>query len=211
MPLSDVWLACLEQAWIAYCHGSVPVGAVWVDSHGNVRWHGRNRIYEASADPPYLFGSRLAHAEMNVLVQVSPEDYSLMATGQLYTSLEPCPLCVGAIVMSGVRQVHYGARDREAGSIVLVTGTPYIENKHIKALGPYPEVQTISLVLMTDHLLRLNTPRTPDFIRSFQQDDPWSVALANEWFSTHYLAKAANERWSINRVIEAIQSALGKG
>jgi tRNA(adenine34) deaminase len=111
--------------------------------------------------------------------------------------------------MSGVRQVHYGARDREAGSIVLLTGTPYIANKHIQVSGPYPEVQTISLVLMTDHLLRLNSPRTPDFIRSFQQDDPRSVGLGKEWFSTGYLTNAANERWSINRVIEAIESALG--
>ncbi len=202
MAFSEIWLACLEQAWKAYCQGSVPVGAVWVDAEGHVRLRGRNRIHESLAEPPHLAGNRLAHAEMNVLVQVPPDDYFSMATGILYSTLEPCPLCMGAIVMSGVRQVYYGARDREAGASALLQATPYVARKQIQAIGPEPEIQSVSLVLLTDRLLRLDSPRTPAFIQAFQADDPLAVALAQVWYREDYLQRAARQQWPVQQVTD---------
>src|SRR6185503_3116115 len=67
------WRACLEEAWAAYRAGSLPIGAVVLDTSGHIVGRGRNRIFEVAAELPdsrCLFGHRLAHAEINALLGV---------------------------------------------------------------------------------------------------------------------------------------------
>ena len=47
--LADPWRVCLEEAWTAYCAGSVPIGACITDATGSVLARGRNRIFEPPA------------------------------------------------------------------------------------------------------------------------------------------------------------------
>lgn len=193
---------------MAYQGGSVPVGALWVDAAGEIRVRGRNRIRESSGPSPFVTGTRVAHAEVNVLVQIPPEHYDAMAEGMLYTSLEPCPMCTGAIAMSGVRHVVFGARDREAGSTHLFAKSPYMARKHIQIQGPEPAVEAVSLTLMTSHLLRVNGRRTDEFLASFALDSPGAVALGRRWHDTGYLDDAVRRGDSINTLIAAVLESL---
>ncbi len=207
MTLNPNWLACLEEAWVAYRHGSVPVGAVWVDESGEIRFRGRNRINEAASPHPFIANTRLAHAEMNVLVQVTPEQFSAMGSGTLYTSLEPCPLCIGALTMSGVRHIQFGARDGIAGATALLSSFLYMRQKNMVAMGPDPDVQTFSLVLMTAHLSKMPTDRTEEFLQAFAQDDPKAVALGRIWSQTGILDRALQQHWSVYDLMGAISAA----
>lgn len=94
--LAEPWQICLEEAWTAYCAGSLPIGAAVVDRAGWIVARGRNRIHEDEAEGGHLRGHRLAHAEMNALVAL---DYRAIDPRDciLYTTTEPCPLCTGAI------------------------------------------------------------------------------------------------------------------
>lgn len=91
----------VELAWESYRAGSLPIGAVVADAQGTVLSRGRNRIYERSGEDGSLFGHRLAHAEINALVTLDYERYGPAAC-ILYTTTEPCPLCVEATRMSEV-------------------------------------------------------------------------------------------------------------
>src|SRR5438105_1014959 len=93
--LEAPWRVAVEEAWAAYAAGTVPVGAVLVDPTGRVVSRGRNRIFDAGA-PGQIAGSRLAHAEVNALLGLagSSADPRVLV---LYTTAEPCPLCVGAL------------------------------------------------------------------------------------------------------------------
>ena len=113
--LSSPWQACVEEAWTAYCRGSLPIGSAITDSHGKILARGRNRIYEQSAEGNLLYGHRLAHAEMNALIRVAWHEIDAR-TCVLYTTTEPCPLCVGAVRMTRVGEVRYASRDGAAGS-----------------------------------------------------------------------------------------------
>lgn len=106
MPLNVPWSAAFSEAWTAYKGGSVPVGAVFTDATGELRFRGRNQVYSAQTAALPLQHTRLAHAELNVLVQSTPADR--LYEGILYTTLEPCPMCVGAAVVCGIR--HSGMR-----------------------------------------------------------------------------------------------------
>ncbi len=129
--LSPPWQAALEMAWEAYCAGTVPIGAVVADADGNIVSRGRNRIMEKSAPKGQVCNNELAHAEINALLslKLSTEECKKSA---LYTTMEPCPLCMGALYMSNVKTVHFAARDPWAGSTNLLGTTPYLSRKPIK-------------------------------------------------------------------------------
>ena len=92
----------LEEAERGAAEGNVAVGSVLVDGH-NVVARGRNLVISTS-DPT-------AHAETVALrhagEQLGHTDFSDLT---LYTTFEPCPMCCGAILASGVRILVMGAR-----------------------------------------------------------------------------------------------------
>ena len=101
----------LEQAQIAADKDEVPVGAVLIDAAGNLIAAGHNQPITA-CDPS-------AHAEMVVLRAAAQElgNYRLPGT-TLYVTLEPCTMCVGAIVHARVGRLVYGAVEPKTGAIV---------------------------------------------------------------------------------------------
>lgn len=123
MPTTDdvcegVWRTALELAWEAYRAGTIPVGAVITDADGTVLAAGRNRINDTDAPVGQIFGSRVAHAEINALVQLSVSRTYRECT--LWTTLEPCAQCVAAAWISSIGHVAYAAPDVYAGASKLV-------------------------------------------------------------------------------------------
>ena len=98
----------LEEARRAEVAGEVPVGAVVV-LDGRVIGRGHNRVIAAS-DPT-------AHAEIVALRDAAQavRNYRL-AGAELYTTVEPCPMCCGAALNARVARVVYGAADPKAGA-----------------------------------------------------------------------------------------------
>ncbi len=98
----------MELAAMAEQEGEVPVGAVLVKD-GQIIAQGWNRsIGEHDAT---------AHAEIQVLRKAGQQlgNYRLMDT-TLYVTLEPCPMCAGALLHSRVKRIVYGAPDLKAGA-----------------------------------------------------------------------------------------------
>ncbi|OBX03865.1 tRNA-specific adenosine deaminase [Gallibacterium genomosp. 3] len=90
--------------------GEVPVGAVLVDEQGNILAEGWNQSITLS-DPT-------AHAEIIALRQAGQkiQNYRLLNT-TLYVTLEPCPMCAGAILHSRIKRLVFGAMDYKTGAI----------------------------------------------------------------------------------------------
>jgi tRNA(Arg) A34 adenosine deaminase TadA len=109
MALPEIWRLPFELAWEAFRAGSRPVGAALMNADGEVVASGRNRSQETVAPPGQLAGAAIAHAEINVLAQLSSrrryEDHLL------FTTLEPCLLCSGALLHAHVGTVVYAASD----------------------------------------------------------------------------------------------------
>ena len=98
----------LDQAIIAFDEGEVPVGAVIVYQE-RVIAEGRNQR-ETLNDPT-------AHAEMIAITQAAEvlQSWRLLDC-TLYVTLEPCPMCAGAIVQARIPRVIYGTTDPKAGA-----------------------------------------------------------------------------------------------
>jgi len=161
--LSGPWHACVELAWEAHRAGSLPIGAVVADARGNVLARGRNRIHESSGKDGHLFGHKLAHAEVNALVTLD-HDGREPAECILYTTTEPCPLCVGAVRMADVREVRYAAREPWGGSVAMFETVPYLKRGNVRVVGPEDEcLENILVALLIERFLRLK----PKVLRSF--------------------------------------------
>ena len=99
----------LALAREAAAAGEVPVGCVIVDAGGRIIGRGRNRREEKQAT--------CSHAEMEAIAQANEALKSWRLDGcTLYVTLEPCPMCAGAIVNARIPRVYYGARDEAMGA-----------------------------------------------------------------------------------------------
>ena len=120
IPAREPMLRALELAREAGDEGEVPVGAVVV-YQGKIISEGRNRRERDK--------NALCHAELEAI------DGACRALGgwrlwqcELFVTLEPCPMCAGAIVNSRIKRVVYGAKDGKAGccgSVVDLFGLPF--------------------------------------------------------------------------------------
>ncbi len=100
----------LAEAEAATERGETPVGAVVVAPDGAILGAGGNRVREL-ADPS-------AHAEMLVLRTAARAFGSERLTGcDLYVTLEPCPMCAGALSLARIRRLYYGAADPKSGGV----------------------------------------------------------------------------------------------
>lgn len=100
----------LAEADAAAAQGDVPVGAIVVDAEGVIVARGRNRR-ELEQDPT-------AHAEVDALRAASRSKGAWRLQGAtVYATLEPCPMCAGALVNARVARLVYGCADPKAGAI----------------------------------------------------------------------------------------------
>ena len=99
----------LEQAKAAGAAGEVPVGAVVVRD-GTVIAAAGNRV-EADQNPQ-------AHAEMLAIAEACRVlGHKWLEDCDLYVTLEPCPMCAGALSLARIRRVYYGAADPKSGGV----------------------------------------------------------------------------------------------
>ena len=107
MEHKDYMALALELGRQAMAEGEVPVGCVIVKD-GVVVGEGRNRRETAR--------TALGHAEIEAIHQACATLGGGRLTGcTLYVTLEPCPMCAGAIVNARIPALYYGAKDDKAG------------------------------------------------------------------------------------------------
>ena len=115
----------LEEAKRAYLCGEVPIGAVILDDASSVISSGYN-LRETEHDAT-------AHAELIAIRRACKALGRWRLTGlTLYVTIEPCPMCAGAIVMSRISRVVYGSPDVKAGaceSLFNITGCAALNHR----------------------------------------------------------------------------------
>ena len=106
-----LWMQlALEQARLAESQGEVPVGAVLVIGEA---------LVAAAYNAPISGCDPSAHAEIAVLRKAAGQLHNYrLPTSTLYVTIEPCTMCMGAIIHSRVQRVVFGAREPRAGAVV---------------------------------------------------------------------------------------------
>lgn len=130
----------LAEAEAASEAGQLPIGAVVVFD-GEVVSRGQNRHLERR--------TQLAHAELEALLEGGDAVWSRHDDCVLYTTVEPCPMCLGAMVMADVPNVVFAAHDANAG-IHHMGDNAYVA-RHIRSYeGGILERESLDLIARYD-------------------------------------------------------------
>jgi cytosine deaminase len=97
--MDDFLRAALDEARQGLAEGGIPIGSVLVHE-GRVLGRGHNRRVQA--------GSAILHAEMDALERAGRQPAPVYRAATLYTTLSPCAMCSGAILLYGIRRVVIG-------------------------------------------------------------------------------------------------------
>jgi tRNA(Arg) A34 adenosine deaminase TadA len=189
--LAAPWQASIEEAWASYREGSVPIGAVIVDADGRTVATGRNRLASGGSSPAH--GHNLAHAELNALFEAGAQSADLRGCC-LYTTMEPCPLCTGALAMAHVKGVAYAARDLWAGSLGLLDASAFLRSRQIDVVGPFDgRLEEVMLALNVDFWLRQPSPSASKLVDLWRVAFPAAVEMGQQAFAEGSLQTAARE------------------
>ena len=106
--LDEPWREAFRQGWEALRTGNIPVGAVASSQDGTIVHAARNRVHDKEGPAGEIFGSALAHAEMNVLARLPLRSRRNLV---LSTTLQPCLQCAAAIRLGPIATVRFAGAD----------------------------------------------------------------------------------------------------
>ena len=197
----------MELAWESYRAGSLPIGAVVADAEGHIVSTGRNRIHEHTGPPGIVFGRKLAHAELNALLSLEGEADPRARV--LYTTTEPCPLCVGAARVADVGGLRYASREPWAGSAAMFETVPYLQRGNLSLLGPEdPRLEAVLTVLLVERYLHLKPKVLPSFLNLYEQVMPEATSAARNFHGSGLLRTMNADGASASDMVLALSKEI---
>lgn len=207
--LSLAWQLAFDQGWKAYCSGSIPIGSVITNEDGDIISMGRNRTRENTSDgEKAIFGTPLAHAEINAILGLD-FDKADPYTSVIYSTLEPCPLCVGAIGISRIRTIRYAAEDSYGGSTELLESNSYLREKKIKVEGPFDRTfEMIINALQMEYFLHDDRPGLKEVFEAWKKTGPLAVQVGKVLFEKGDISKLRRVKASSEDVLGLVYSRI---
>ena len=168
---------------------------------------GRNRIHERSGPQGSVFGRKLAHAELNALLSLETEVDPRACI--LYTTTEPCPLCVGAARMSDVGGLRYASREPWAGSAAMFETVPYLRRANLGPVAPEDQrLEAILVVLLVDRYMRLRPKVLPSFLRLYEEVMPQATRTAMDVHGSGLLQRLGANGATARNVVLALNQDM---
>ncbi len=123
IDLNTYMLQALREADLAGQSGEIPIGAILViDGEIVARGRARQRSLQ----------SQLRHAELDAMLAGGQRLWDDYQHAVLFTTVEPCPLCLGGAVMADIPHVIFGLHDSNVCSSLTVETNPYVR-RHIRS------------------------------------------------------------------------------
>ncbi len=193
------WQVSFEQGWQAFKKGSIPIGAVITNEKSEIISVGRNRMNELEKPNP-----KIAHAEMECLLNLNILMHPNVREYTLYTCMEPCPMCFGTIVMSNIRKVKIASKDSYCGAAHYCKDDSYIASKNMQVSFERGILESVQLTLQTYFELRACNGEINQVVQVFRKDNPIAVKIAEEFFRDRYLDVCSQNGIKISEVFNDI-------
>jgi tRNA(adenine34) deaminase len=129
--------AALTQAELSLAEGNLPIGAI-ITHDGKVVATGRNSVDTGNNDT--------GHAELAAIQSIAPFLFARKRECTIYTTLEPCMMCLGAIVNAGISTVAIGAIDSYVGATGLLAHSAYYRSKQLKVMSGILQLECQALL-----------------------------------------------------------------
>ena len=197
------WQEAFKMAWEAYKRGTIPIGCIIITSKGEIVSKGRNRIFDNKSDNP-LARSNMAHAEMTAMLGLREIEQTDIKKYILYTTMEPCPMCFGAMVMMNIRTIRFGARDGFAGATSLNDKLDYIKSKEIDIKRGIDEIEDFQLILQSSYEYNRQHPRIDSILETWRAINKLSVDYGKKLNYLKYFELAVKENKTIDNIYDEV-------
>jgi tRNA(adenine34) deaminase len=127
----------LAQAERSLPRGEIPVGCVLVFG---------DEVISAARNERFSSGSKLAHAEMQALSAAQNRLAQLRGRCEAFVTLEPCMMCMGAMVASRIKRIVFAATDKLAGATSMLDCKPHYVMFKPEIVGGVLAVESIALL-----------------------------------------------------------------
>lgn len=197
--LSNNWKEAFTLAWEAYVNNTIPIGAIVVNEHGEILSRGMNSVYDTKGNNP-LAGTQMAHAEVTAMINLQDQDDPNIRQYTLYSTMEPCPMCFGTMVIMGIRNLRYAAKDGYGGATELNHKLDYFSSKNISIHRESGELEVFQICLQSAfefERIKMKTNRVLDTWREYCNE---GVELAVQLLQENYFQKAIENNKSIEEV-----------
>lgn len=200
--LSKAWQTAFLAGWESFKNDSIPIGAVICDENGEIICTGRNRINEITNG-----NSKIAHAETDCLLQLDTNKYPDLKSYTLYACMEPCPMCMGTIVMSNFRKLRIAAKDGYCGAVHYCEDDSYVKSKNIETFFELGDLQLVQLTVQTYFELKKNSGAVNSVVECFAADCPNAVNIAKTLYVDRILDTYAENNTYFGEVFDSIITA----
>jgi tRNA(Arg) A34 adenosine deaminase TadA len=203
--LDPAFRRTLELAWESFRAGSLGIGAVITDADGTIAVEGRNRLFEQPSPEAPLAGSTLAHAELDALSRVRWR--SAVDGHVLWSSLEPCLQCAGAIRFAGIGCVRYLCDDPICDGLHrLPEISPFVAQAWPSVEGPAPHALATLGILFPMHVSAFWIP--DQLLPSWQERFPATITLVSDLVASGELLGLAEQGASVADVASTLGERL---
>ncbi|MBQ7944040.1 MAG: nucleoside deaminase [Lachnospiraceae bacterium] len=199
--LDMYWKRIFELEWISLCEGSKAIAALIVSSEGEIISEGRNKIGEETIPNP-----RVSHAEVEAIRNLDIKKYPLVKTYTLYTALEPCPMCMGTLVMGGIRTVVIGTKDAHGGAMELLECSEYLKRKNIHVVWmpqEYGDVQR-GFQALKELLYNTNEEQLERMMADFSVYNKKGVQAAKELMNEGFFKDKKPNLYSVEEIFDKL-------
>ncbi len=201
--ISLIWQAAFAEGWEAFKNGSVPIGAAICDGNGTIICTGRNRRGELIEG-----NHRIAHAETDCLTRLDTQKYPDFRGYTLYACMEPCPMCMGTLVMSGLRKLRTAARDGYCGAVNYRDFSRYIKSKNIDVVFEGGDTELVQLTMQIYYELgRIGESHSGKTVMEcFAADRPQALTIARKLYNNRVLDSYAGNNANFSEIFDLIIS-----
>ncbi|MBQ9384179.1 MAG: nucleoside deaminase [Ruminiclostridium sp.] len=196
--LDKHWQKVFELGWKSFCEGNLPIAAIIVDDAGNILSEGRNHYVSSKRFP----NCKVDHAETACIQQLDIVKHPDLQSYTLYTSMEPCPMCIGTIIMSNLKRVKVAAHDAWAGASDICMKNSYAQKKSVIVEFADDILANIQIALQGCVELKYNGTGS-EVYKSFMEMYPVGAAAAYKLYTDKLAEELVKKQAPVSEAFDA--------
>ena len=197
------WQKVFELGWQSFREGNLPIAAIIVDDAGNILSEGRNYYVSSKRFP----NCKVDHAETACIQQLDIVKYPDLSSYTLYTSMEPCPMCIGTIIMSNLKRVKVASRDAWAGASDICLKNNYAQKKAVTVEFADDFLANIQIALQGCVELKYNGTSS-EVYKSFMEMYPLGASAAYKLYTEKTTDKFVAENTPFPEVFDSVSELI---
>ena len=203
--IDTYWKRIFLLEWESVCEKSKAIAALIVSENGEIISEGRNKTGEHTIPNPSV-----SHAEVEAIRNLDIKKHPHVKLYTLYAALEPCPMCMGTMVMGGIRNIIIGAHDDHGGAMHLIEHSKFLKDKNIKITWMPQEYGDIQRGLQSIKELLYNTDqdKLARMLTDFSVYNAKGVEAAKKLMERGLFAENDPENYTIDFIFDELAKLI---